>query len=369
MDCNEKKTNNINIEDLIIKHIDGELSDCEAEKLKTWVDSSVDNRKLYIDYVSMIEADRISQYESLFEKDKQLVWKKLLRRIYVSKQKRTNSYYLFLKYAAVIVISISLTYYFLEKSKRETALDTFYTVEVPLGSKTQLLLPDSSSVWLNAGTSISYDRDFGIKNRDIKLSGEAYFNVRKNTAIPFRVEIEKLNIEVLGTKFNVKSYLEDVSNRITLLEGSLEVYLTDNLKSKVRIKPDQQVLYSKGEKHLSIKKVRATEFTSWMLPQTPSVRSSTLSGLSLTSKSSFPSACETMVHNLFFDEETLGQIIRDLERAFDIRISVDDSIPLNYKYYGDFRNGESLEEILSVLCKKQRMSYTINNREVYIKRK
>ncbi len=355
------------IEELILKQADGQLSDSEAVFLRAWIETSVDNRNLYLDYILTIEAERILNYESLFEKTRERIWENLDRRIRISEPRNRSRGYGILRYAAAVAVLMGLFYWFWSKSEPETVPELPYTLNVPMGSKAQLLLPDGSNVWLNAGSSISYNRDFGIANRDVKLTGEAYFDVRENTAIPFRIEAEKLKIEVLGTKFNVKSYADDISDRITLLEGSLEVCLIHNPDTKVRIKPDQQIQYTKGEEVFSIKKVRAVEFTSWM-----SVGAQ-LSGSNISKKySPFPnavlsSAHETMVHNLFFDEEPLGQIIRDLERAFDVRISVRDSTELERKYYGDFRNGESLEEILSVLCRKRRMSYTIDNREIYIK--
>lgn len=98
---------------------------------------------------------------------------------------------------------------------------TQITVEAPYGSKTKLYLPDGTLVWLNAGSKMSYAQDFGINERSLNLSGEAYFEVTRNEEIPFKVHTEELDVKVLGTKFNFRNYKDDLEAKVCLLEGKV----------------------------------------------------------------------------------------------------------------------------------------------------
>lgn len=98
-------------------------------------------------------------------------------------------------------------------------------VEAPLVGKTRLILPDSTLVWLNAGSKISYSQGFGVKDRHLQLNGEGYFEVRKDVKLPFDVKTRKLNVTVLGTKFNFRN--------LTLKASNITVkHAMDELKSR-----------------------------------------------------------------------------------------------------------------------------------------
>ena len=120
--------------------------------------------------------------------------------------------------AAVILLLIASTisYWWGERQLQNQFADIL--VEAPLGAKTKLILPDSTLVWLNAGSKIVYSQGFGVKDRHLRLNGEAYFEVRKNEKLPFDVMTKELNVKVLGTKFNFRNYDEDEEVTVNLLE-------------------------------------------------------------------------------------------------------------------------------------------------------
>jgi transmembrane sensor len=100
----------------------------------------------------------------------------------------------------------------------------FNTIETPKGGQYQLTLPDGTRVWLNAATKLKYPANFaGLRERRVQLDGEAYFEVNRNKALPFRVGSEGQEVEVLGTHFNISTYPEDKIARTTLLEGSVKI--------------------------------------------------------------------------------------------------------------------------------------------------
>ncbi len=123
----------------------------------------------------------------------------------------------------------------------------------PRGGQYQLTLPDGTQVWLNAASSITYPTTFIEKNRTVKITGEVYFEVKKNSAKPFRVETRKDKIEVLGTNFNVNSYSEESIIKTSLLQGSVrinekilkpgEAYLNGNI---VKTNIEQDIAWKNG---------------------------------------------------------------------------------------------------------------------------
>src|SRR6185503_833259 len=117
----------------------------------------------------------------------------------------------------------------------------YNTVEAPVGGQWQVILPDQSKVWLNALSSITYPTRFTGGERRVKISGEAYFEVAHNKAMPFRVESLGQTVEVLGTHFNVMAYADERLIKTTLLEGSVKI--SDHGKMEL-LKPGQQAQVS-----------------------------------------------------------------------------------------------------------------------------
>ncbi|TRW21486.1 FecR family protein [Flavobacterium zepuense] len=116
----------------------------------------------------------------------------------------------------------------------------YNTIETPKGGEYQVVLPDGTKVWLNAASSLKYPTSFSsLKERDVELTGEAYFEVTHNKAQPFRVKTTKQTVEVLGTHFNIMAYSKEAGTSTTLLEGSVKVINGKNFKI---IKPGQQAV-------------------------------------------------------------------------------------------------------------------------------
>ena len=137
----------------------------------------------------------------------------------------------------------------------------YNTINVPYGGTYTVELCDGTKVYLNSGTTLEFPSRFDGKVRSVILKGEAYFDVARNVSKPFVVEVDEMKVKVLGTSFNVKSYVDEPGVYTTLVEGSVAI-LRDGQPEK-KIKPGEQAYYNKGVGTLSIAEVNVNEFTSW----------------------------------------------------------------------------------------------------------
>lgn len=136
----------------------------------------------------------------------------------------------------------------------------YYTIKVPLGGEYTVLLPDSTRIYLNAGTTLRYPNKFIGKNREVFLSGEAYFDVYHDESRPFIVRAEQISIQVLGTSFNVNAYPAWKEVKTTLVEGKISV---KSGRDTIIMVPGTQVVYNKETRECVYTRVDVNNFISW----------------------------------------------------------------------------------------------------------
>lgn len=196
-----------------------------------------------------------------------------------------------------------------EKAKSESEIITHN------GSRTRINLPDGSTVWLNAGSKINYDKSFGVKFREVTLTGEAYFDVVKNPEIPFLIHTHRMDIRVLGTQFNVRSYPGE-STEAALVKGSIEVSLLNDQSGKIILKPNQKIV------------VDADSATHSNKPKLPSrwKEDDLVSIQQLTIDRRDGTTVETawVENKLAFVEEPFTDVAKKLERWYGVNISFSD---------------------------------------------
>lgn len=202
-----------------------------------------------------------------------------------------------------------------------------HCIEVPLGSKSRISLPDGSVVWLNAGSKLSYSALFSQQEREVVLEGEGYFEVARNEKLPFVVHTDDIDVRVLGTKFNVKAYGDEEWVEVVLAEGSVRFLNKKDEEASFVMVPQQQALYNRKTGQTDIRKVPAQQAAGWT----------------------------TGSH--FFNELTLGQIAGRLEKAFDVTFVFRDEKKKKLTFYGDFREEDSLDDILEVLASSGKFKY------------
>ncbi|MGO4289013.1 FecR family protein [Chitinophaga sp. RAB17] len=147
-----------------------------------------------------------------------------------------------------------------EKENPNTTL-LFNKISTPRGGQYQLTLPDSTRVWLNASSTLRYPATFAGHTRKVQLTGEAYFEVAKNAAMPFTVQVEDLEVQVLGTHFNIMAYADEAQIKTTLLEGAVKVNKDGNSK---RLAPGEAAHLSRNSGMLALlKDVDTEEAIAW----------------------------------------------------------------------------------------------------------
>jgi transmembrane sensor len=230
-----------------------------------------------------------------------------------------------IKYAAILFIPVLfafLAYYFLYSPvKHEFA--QIVEKQNQKGIRTEFVLPDGSKVWLNAESKISYPEFFNGRNRFVRLEGEAYFEVQRDPKKPFIVKTNQLDIEVLGTRFNVRSYAGEKYIETTLLSGKLSVNLINPETGKVSnaiLHPNQQATFEVEEQKFRFSEVEADRFIAWTQGK------------------------------LVIESESLIEMARSLERWYDVEIDVSPEIAEKHTFTLTIGT-EKLEEVLSLIEK------------------
>ena len=200
-------------------------------------------------------------------------------------------------------------------------------IETPRGAQTKLYLPDGTAVWLNAGSRIVYSQGFGVDDRNLLLEGEGYFEVAKDASKPFKIHTRELELRVAGTKFNFKNYKEDEEVVVDLMEG--KVLLQNGLcdMTEVVLNPSERAVLNKRTGNMTKIKTNTAPANAWSR------------------------------NELFFDEDLLEDIAKELARAYDVKVSVADSLK-GRRFYGIFPiAGCTVQEVLDAMSSTGRMNY------------
>ncbi|MGL5636558.1 MAG: FecR family protein [Bacteroidales bacterium] len=150
--------------------------------------------------------------------------------------------------AAAIVIPLlclSQLYLVIQNNRINKILLNTHEIFVEEGERATIKLPDGTTVKLNSASSLSYNSEFGLRNRDVRLQGEAYFTVRKDSLCPFNVQTSDVNIRVLGTIFNVSAYTDQDYIETSLIEGSVALTMHNDPSSQIIMKPNEKVIFHK----------------------------------------------------------------------------------------------------------------------------
>ena len=196
--------------ELLHKYFRGETTEKEESQIVEWTESSAENKERFL-------KERMLFDITLFSDDSKI------------QRKPKGHLYLYplIAIAAMLAIVFVMDLPHMHKPKQQLS----QTIRIPAGQRAQMDLPDGSVVWLNSQTTLTYDEDFGKKDRKVTLDGEAYFEVAHNKEIPFYVQTENIKVQVTGTKFDVCSYKGSNSFIARLIEGSINL-LTNSAKEE-----------------------------------------------------------------------------------------------------------------------------------------
>lgn len=225
------------------------------------------------------------------------------------------------------------------------------------GSKSKVALPDGSVVWLNSGSNFTYDNNhFGEADRQVTLSGEAFFDVAHDAAHPFIIHAGKIDIRVLGTSFDVKSYPEDKTIEATLIHGSIEVSFPDHPQKRVLLTPRQKLIVFNDDR-LVLQN---------MNPLKPEAKKDyKIAPMTIIPSDSTVVETSWVQNKLAFRSENFQDLAVQMERWYNVDINFTSSAVRHYKFTGIFAN-ESLDQALKALQITAPFRYRIEQNEVYI---
>lgn len=306
------------MDERIEKYFNEELSSTERVQFLHEVDSNETLKKQFVEYQNLYALLNLSP-----QIENRKIGKQKYDRFVHQKQNR-NLRKLWLSrigYAAAILIlvvsSSLLTLWYTQNEEVVFVANEMNTLYTPAGQRACLVLQDGTEVWLNAKSKLVYPAQFTGEERRVKVEGEAFFNVAKDSVKPFIVSAMDVDMKVLGTQFNVYCYPDVGYVETSLLEGSVRVFFSGKEKEGILLKPDQQVTAANGK--MVVKPIRLNEHFLWR------------DGV------------------YAFEDEPLIDILKKLELYYDVKIIVEDTSMFKDTYTGKFRQRDSLDDIFKIL--------------------
>ena len=327
------------IEDLIIAYLSGNISAEDNQMLKAWLSKDPANRtilrrcrEIWITTQAERQATNYD-WKAGFEKF-------CLRKEQQQQQTRSQRNYRLaklLRYAALLVFAVSVAAVICYRQGSQSWKGQLADVEmnVPMGSTLSLRLPDGTQVSLNGGSTLSYPQIFGLKDRKVNLTGEAYFAIVHHTDQPIEILTSKMTVRDIGTKLNITNYPEDNQAKVVIDEGSVELKTGNDTQTSI-IVAGQEAIIDKQSGRISIVS-KQYDGNAW-------------------------SKGELIFHNT-----TVADIAKRLERTYNIDISIHHPATANKRFYGTFSTREqSYTDILQALKETGTLKYTIRGRHIDI---
>lgn len=318
---------------LLIRLFSGDANREEKKIVSDWLGQSAENKKLYSDLREIWLSAGVQSNADDYDVEKAI--SNFRHKIQDAQTKATSliNWRGLAKYAAIILLALSLPVSYYLGKHNSPSVGTLTTVTCAYGDKSNVELPDGSHVWLNSGSKLSFNSDFG-KGRDVELEGEAFFDVAKDKHHPFYVKTTDITIEVLGTKFNLKAYPEEKAVSATLVEGSVKI--ASRYQQQI-MKPDQKLTFSKDSREMTIQKVADTSVeTDWKDGR------------------------------FVFRNESLAELKPRLERWFDVDIVFGDEQVKNRRFTGVLGR-ESILEAVSYFDRSNYVSCKIEGNKIIIR--
>ena len=315
------------IEDLIPGYLSGELTHQEMIKVDEWRKESSENESAFQESCRAWEAipllnemEKFNSFEALKKINKKIQsgsisgWWSVIQRV-----------------AAVLLLPL-LAYSGYQTIHNRSQEDNviMQTVSSRQGMIAEFSLPDGTKVWLNSGSQLQYPVSFTSDKREVRLKGEAFFEVARNEKQPFIVSARNLNVEVLGTSFNLISYEEEAQSEVILFEGKVKLSAEtgSTIKEFGTMHPGQRAVYTEGSQSMNTQEVDLHKYMAWR------------------------------DGNLVFQDDSMDDVVKRLSRWFNVEIIIDDPEINEYIYKATFRN-ENLKQVLTLLKLSAPIDYRI----------
>lgn len=227
------------------------------------------------------------------------------------------------------------------------------------GTRTKLVLPDGSGVWLNAGSKLNYEKVSEGSTREVYLTGEAYFDIVRNPKRPFIIHTSAMDVKVLGTQFNVKAYPDDATVETSLIHGSVEVFLKND-------DPGKSYLLRPNEK-LVLYKYKQEAVTNPAVNKIPSLAAPKIAiqNLSYVNGSDMASETAWTRNMLSFSDEPFSSVAQKMERWFNVEIEIKNERLKNTHLTFTIEN-ETLQQAIEALQFSISFQFKMDNNKVLI---
>ena len=319
--------------ELIEKYFDGNITDAEIKKLSDWIKNDRHLQHWWEEELSKSDAGiNPVLRDKLFARIKeQTQGKEETQGKENPRTIRMNPW----KWAAAIVLPICIaffTYYLVDSSQTVGAP---FIVKADKGDKATIELPDGTNVVLNSASQLSYLNNFGENGRRVQLNGEAYFKVAHDEKCAFIVQVGDLEVKVLGTSFNVSAYEDAKDVTVVLLEGKVGVYAQ---KTSHIMKPGDKIEYNKATHKITATQVHPSDYIEWTKG------------------------------NIYFEKESLENIMKTLSRIYDVEIRFD-SNKLPNEYFTGTIPGGGIQNALNILMLTSPFYYEMDGSVIVLKEK
>ena len=318
------------IDQLIANRLLGTITPDEGQFLDNWIAEKIENQRYYSEQKKLWNLFEVHQ--KMQKIDDRNAYHKISTKLF--RRKRNNVFAYIQRIAALLLLPvaiISAIYIISEKPVvREQFATVYNTAETPLGMRSSLTLPDGTKVWLNAGSKLSYPVLFSDKWRQVSLSGEAYFEVKKDKKWPFMVNTGKMNIIVSGTTFNCNAYPENNVIQTVLVEGEVTL-MNESATENETLTPGDLAVFNTSSQQISKTKTDLQKYIAWK------------SG------------------KLMFRDDNMSKVVEKLERWYNVQFEIKDKEIADYIYTATFID-ESLDQVLKMLSLSAPIRYTVSVR-------
>ena len=313
----------------LIQFIRDELAPAERREVIRWIEASDENRRHYAFIKARETVAEFNKPHLNVDKSYKEVQEKT-----VIGDRRTP---VWTRYAAAILVLVAT--WFVWNLTTDTSVpksvDTHHSYETMSvtgrGESTEIILPDGSTVLLNADSRLTWNLEFTDSLREIHLTGEAFFEVVRDTLRPFVVRTGEMDVKVLGTTFNVRAYPDDDQPITTLVSGSLEVAAKTH--QTIRLEPMQTAVLNLEAEHFEIEDISEAEAAPWRDGK------------------------------LIFRDTPLEAVVRDIERKYDVECDVESTELKEFLFTGTFDN-LTIDEVLRVLKISSKIDYRKDGRKI-----
>lgn len=342
-----------NIEELIIRFLQQDINEEELRYLESWLEEDAEHKSYFFELKSISDSSRRSFFSK--EEVNGASWQKILARINkyqeknpsLGKSRDRDLWISIIKYVAIVVVAVG-TGWGIDEFQRNTDLSNdkeivYNEIQVQKGGRANtLILSDGTKVVLNAATTFKYPTSFDEKNRIVYLEGEAYFEVAKDEEKPFVVKLNKQDITVLGTTFNVQAYKDESYSIVTLLNGRVMLDAFNELgesTSRMFLKPNQRALSDNKSGSVSLCDVNASFASTWI-------------------KGEYK-----------FKDEPLLSICKRLENYYNVQIHLNDPRLEQIRYTGTFSLEQDIMEVFRIIDYEKQFAFKRVKRDIFITNK